>query len=133
MNSKESCKRYIVPIYKSLKTEIKYAYRLFTKRMISDMLTNTHQEKVKKIGRRGTSTSTTARFVFDTSITFSSLTVVKITFVACASDGRRRRPRKTRTTRLCAAIVTQTPSSSMMLMSQIQLRSSTTLIHLSNA
>jgi len=124
---------YTVLIYKSSKTEIKYAYLLFTKRMILDMLTNTHQGKVKKIGRRGTSTSTTARFVFDTSITFSSLTVVKTTFVACALDGRRRRPRKMRTTRYYAAIVTQTPSSSMMLMSQIQLRSSTTLIHLSNA
>ena len=101
--------------------------------MILDMSTNTHQEKVRKIGRRGTSTSTTALFVFDTSIIFSSLTVVKTTSVAYALDGRPRRPRRMRTTRLYAAIATLTPSSSMMLMSQIPLRSSTTLIRLSNA
>lgn len=125
--------KYTVPIYKSSKTEIKYAYQLFTKRMILDMLTNIHQEKVKKTGRRGTSTSTTALFVFDTSIIFSSPTVVKTTSVAYALDGRPRRPRRMRTTRFYAAIATLTPSSSMMLMSQILPRSSTTLIHLSNA
>lgn len=78
--------------------------------MILDMLMNIQLVKAKKIDKNVKFISTIAPFVLDTLITFSSLTVVITTFAAYVLVGRPRKPRRMKTIKLCAAIVTQTLS-----------------------